>query len=68
MEVSQADVYINEPGKHTSTRLHHKSNAEDFPGGAVVENLPANAQDMGWISSPGDSTCPRATSPLCHNH
>ena len=59
MEVSQADVCINEP---------HKSNAEDFPGSPVVENLPANAGDMGWIPSPGDSTCLKTTKPLCHNY
>ena len=26
-----------------------KCRSEDFPGGAVVKNLPANAGDMGWI-------------------
>ena len=30
---------------------HEKENYEGFPGGAVVENLPANAGDTG--SSPG---------------
>ena len=29
----------------------HQKKSEGFPGGAVVENLPANAGDMG--SSPG---------------
>ena len=39
-----------------------------FPGGAVVENLPANAGDTG--SSPGlvRSTCCGATKPVCHNY
>ena len=31
-----------------------KKNLQDFPGGAVVKNLPANAGDMG--SSPGLGT------------
>ena len=33
-----------------------------FPGGAVVENLPANAGDMG--SSPGLGRIPHATEQL----
>ena len=34
----------------------------DFPGGPVTENLPANAEDMGWILGPGGShMLPRAT-------
>ena len=32
----------------------------DFPGGAVVENLPANAEDMGSIPGPGRSHMPRS--------
>ena len=31
----------------------------DFPGGAVVKNLPANAGDMGSIPSPGRSYMPQ---------
>ena len=43
----------------------------DFPGGAVVKNLPAIAGDTG--SSPGplvqeDPTCRGATKPVCHNY
>ena len=40
----------------------------DFPGGAVVENPPANAGDTG--SSPGreDPTCRGATEPVSHNY
>ena len=39
-----------------------------FPGGAVVENLPANAGDTG--SSPGleDPTCRGAARPVSHNY
>ena len=32
-----------------------KRESRDFPGGAVVKNLPANAGDMG--SSPGPGRC-----------
>ena len=35
----------------------------DFPGGAVVKNLPANAGDTGSSPGPGRSHMPRATSP-----
>ena len=31
----------------------------DFPGGAVVGNLPANAGHMGSIPGPGESHMPR---------
>ena len=33
---------------------------QDFPGGAVVENPPANAGDMGSIPGPGRSHMPRS--------
>ena len=32
----------------------------DFPGGAVVESLPANAGDMGLIPGPGRSHMPQS--------
>ena len=32
-----------------------KIRAEDFPGGAVVKNLPANAEDTGSSPGPGKS-------------
>ena len=40
----------------------------DFPGGAVVQNLPANART--WVPSLvwEDPTCRRATKPMCHNY
>ena len=34
---------------------HSKKVSRDFPGGAVVKNLPANAGDMGSIPGPGRS-------------
>ena len=32
----------------------------DFPGGAVVRSLPANAGDVGSISGPGRSHMPQS--------
>ena len=34
--------------------------AEDFPGGAVAENPPANAGDTGSSPGPGRSRMPRS--------
>ena len=34
--------------------------SEGFPGGAVVENLPANAGDTGSSPGPGRSHMPRS--------
>ena len=42
-----------------------------FPGGAVVENLPANAGDTGSSPALGRSHMPqssRATGPVSHNY
>ena len=33
---------------------------EDFPGGAVVKNLPANAGDTGSSTGPGRSHTPQS--------
>ena len=38
-------------GSELDSVFHVKDRGEGFPGGAVVENLPANAGDTG--SSPG---------------
>ena len=38
-----------------------------FPGGAVVENPPANAGDTGSSSDLEDPTCRGATKPVRHN-
>ena len=40
---------------------------QDFPGGAVVKNPPANAGDMGSSPVQEDPTCHGATKPL-HNY
>ena len=44
-------------------KLLRKQNAEDFPGGLVVKNPPANAGDLGSILALEDSTCGGATKP-----
>ena len=47
---------INEYGKIA----RYKINAQGFPGGAVVENLPANAGDTGSYPGLGRSHMPRS--------
>ena len=51
--------------KHIEKSL--KKHLLDFPGGPVVENPHAKAQDMGLILGPGDSTCCGATKPVYHS-
>ena len=41
-------------------RLHNYKKLEGFPGGAVVENLPANAGDTGSSPGLGRSHMPRS--------
>ena len=38
-----------------ATKLQKLKACGDFPGGAVVKNLPANARDTGLIPGPGRS-------------
>ena len=40
--------------------MHNLKPWGDFPGGAVVKNLPANAGDMGSSPGPGRSHMPRS--------
>ena len=40
--------------------VKQKSNLQGFPGGAVVENLPANAGDTGSSPGLGRSHMPRS--------
>ena len=47
-------LYVN----YISKKLYIKN--RDFPGGAVVKNLPANAEDMGSSPGPGRSHMPRS--------
>ena len=37
-----------------------KINKQDFPGGAVAKNMPANAGDMSSIPGPGRSHMPQS--------
>ena len=43
-----------------SLSLELKTKLTGFPGGAVVENLPANAGDTGSSPGPGRSHMPRS--------
>ena len=42
-----------------SDNISRSSETWDFPGGPVVDSLPANAGDMGSIPVPGRSHMPR---------
>ena len=44
----------------------HKTEHMDFPGGAVVKNLPANAGVQALVQE--DPTCRGATKPMRHNY
>ena len=61
---NKSDFYKN----HTLHKTLESIKGWGFPGGAVVENLPANAGDTG--SSPGreDPTCHGAARPVSHNY
>ena len=41
---------------------------QGFPGGSVVENLPAKAGDTGSVPGLEDVTCRRATKSVRHNY
>ena len=45
-----------------------RSQARDFPGGAVVKNPPSNAGDTVQSLVREDPTCHRATQPVRHNY
>ena len=46
--------------KYDTNKLIFKTEIEGFPGGAVVENLPANAGDTGSYPGLGGSRMPRS--------
>ena len=39
-----------------------------FPGGSVVKNLPADAEDMDPTSNRGKPTCRETTKPMHHSY
>ena len=47
---------------------HKKRLKEGFPGGTMVKNSPANAEDTGLIPAQEYPTCHRATKCVCHNY
>ena len=48
--------------------LANKNPMGGFPGGAVVENVPANAGDTGLSPGLGISHMPWSTRPVSHNY
>ena len=44
--------------------FQNEQKQEDFPGGPVVKNPAANAQDVGLIPDSGGFHMPRATKPV----
>ena len=49
-------------------RLRRGEYEQDFPGGTVDKNPPANAGDTGQSLVQEDSACCRATKPVRHNY
>ena len=56
-DLSGMTVWVTLPGKLPEST---KVLSRDFPGGAVVKNLPANAGYMGSSPGPGRSHMPRS--------
>ena len=52
------DNYPRQRKQYMHRFLYGKELGEDFPGGAVVKNPPANAGDTGSIPGPGRSHMP----------
>ena len=50
---------VSREGKRKDNSIQSKR-SQAFPGGAVVENLPANAGDTGSSPGPGRSHMPRS--------
>ena len=50
MHVHVPVVACNLTTRNTTTKNITKEKGWDFPGGPVIENLPANAGDMGSVS------------------
>ena len=51
-----------------SIGILNKKEQQGFPGGTVVENLPANAGDTVRALVWEDPTCRGATGPMSHNY
>ena len=58
MESKKYNKVMNITKKKQTHRYKEQTSGWDFPGGAVVKNLPANAGDMGSIPGPGRSRMP----------
>ena len=53
-------LIISQVYEHIAQAFYWKGLRQDFPGGAVVKNLPAKAGDMGSNPGPGRSHMPRS--------
>ena len=53
-------VPFQPPHSETALFSSFKTSKEDFPGGAVDKNLPANAGDVGWIPGSGRFHMPKS--------
>ena len=58
----------NKTNKQTNTKKPNQKMSGGFHGGAVIENLPANAGDTGLSPGLGGSTCRRAAGPVSQNY
>ena len=52
----------------SSSALSNRNTVQGFPGGAVVENPPANAGDMGSSPGPGRSHIKKKKYSASHTH
>ena len=55
-------VMLSSPSRKSEGHLSESTKLIDwdFPGGTVVKNQPAKAEDTGWSSGPGRSHMPRS--------
>ena len=59
--ITGVDIVMNHHLQETSfTREAYKKYIRDFPSGAVVKNLPADAGDRGSSTGPGRSHMPQS--------
>ena len=60
MDTLKFGVIMNKAAINILQRSLYRNRFSGFPGGAVVENLPANAGDMGSSPGLGRSHMPRS--------
>ena len=60
LTVIKIHVPLQPPHSEASFLSSFNTSKEDFPGGAVDKNLPANAGDVGWIPGSGRFHMPKS--------